>query len=103
MNTKVWNKQKKKKKYKEQQRELIKHRDHFKDRTTSKAPAPQGKKLNLAISSLTKKDLLVAQRKSKKKCYYDVSSDYGDESGDEFNKSDSDSTNEEIVKKKKNP
>ena len=41
------------------------------------------------------------QRKPKKRCYYDVYSDDGVESGDKFNDIDSESGNEENAKKKK--
>ena len=97
-------KKKKKKKYEEQQKELLKYRNHYKGRTTNNAPAPQYKKIKLSDIKFCVKNLrnlLTAQKKPKKRCYYDLYSDNSIESGDEFSENDSESNNEEIVKKEK--
>ena len=46
------------------------------------------------------RNLLAVQRKPKTRRYYDVYSDDGGESGNEFRENESDSSNEGIVKKK---
>ena len=82
------------KKYEEQQKDLLKYRNHYKGRTTNKAPAPQDKKIklsNIEFDEEKLRNLLTAQRK------HDVYSDDGIESGEKF----SESSDEEIVKKKK--
>ena len=82
------------KKYEEQQKELLKYRNHYKGRTTNKAPAPQDKKIKLSNIELDEeklRNLLTAQRK------HDVYSDDGIESGEKF----SESSDEEIVKRRK--
>ena len=74
------------KKYEEQQKELLKYRNHYKGRTTNIAPAPQDKKIklsNIEFDEEKLRNLLTAQRKH--------------ESGEKF----SESSDEEIVKKKK--
>ena len=84
---------------------MLKYRNHYKGRTTRKAPAPaQDRTIKLSDINFDKeklRNLLAVQRKPKKRCCYDVNSDDGVESGDEFSNSDSDSSDEEIVKKNK--
>ena len=83
---------------------MLRYRNHYKRRTTNKAPAPQVRKIKLSDINFDEeklRDLLAVQRKPKKRRYYDVYSDNDVESGDEFSDSDSESSDEEIVKKKK--
>ena len=84
---------------------MLKYRNHYKGRTTRKAPAPaQDRTIKLSDINFDKeklRNLLAVQRKPKKRCCYDVNSDDGVESGDEFSNSDSENSDKEIVKKNK--
>ena len=80
---------------------MLKYRNHYKSRTTNGAP-PQGRKIKLSDVEFDEEKLgswLAAQRKSKKRCYYNVYSDDGVEFSEEFSESNSDSGDEKIVKK----
>ena len=93
-----------KQKYEEQQNELLKYRNHYKGRKINKAPAPQDRKIKLSDIEFDKeklRNLPAVQRKPKKRRYYDVYSDDGVESGDDFSNSDSESYNEKIAKNNK--
>ena len=83
---------------------MLKYRNHYKGRTKNKAPAPQNRKIKLSDIEFDEeklRNLLAAQRKPKKRCYYGIYSDDGIESGDEISDSDSESSDEKIIKKKK--
>ena len=93
-----------KQKYEKQQNELLKYRNHYKGRTTNKASAPQDRKIKLIDIEFDKeklRNLPAVQRRPKKRRYYDVYSDDGVESGDDFSNSDSESYNEKIAKNNK--
>ena len=90
--------------YLEHKNELLKYRNHYKGRTTNKASAPQDRKIKLIDIEFDKeklRNLPAVQRKPKKRRYYDVYSDDGVESGDDFSNSDSESYNEKIAKNNK--
>ena len=92
-----------KKKKQEQQEEFLKYRNHYKDQTKNEAPAPHDKMIKLSDVKFDDKNLrnlLTAQRKPKIRRYYDVYSDDGGESGNEFRENESESSNEGIAKKK---
>ena len=80
---------------------MLKYRNHYKSRTTTKASAPQDRKIEFSDINFDKeklRKLLATQRKPKNRRYYHVYSDDGVESDDEF----SGSSDKEIAKKKKN-
>ena len=83
---------------------MLKHGKHYKGRATNKSSAPQDRKIKLCDIEFDEeklRNLLVPQRKPKKWRFYDLYSDGGVESGNEFNENDSESGNGEIVKNKK--
>ena len=91
------------KKNQEQQEEFLKYRNNYKGQTKNKAPAPHDKMIKLSDVKFDDKNLrnlLAVQRKPKTRRYYDVYSDDGGESGNEFRENESESSNEGIVKKK---
>ena len=83
---------------------MLKNLNHYEGRTKNKTPAPHDKKIklsNIKFDEEKLRNLLTPQREPKIRCYYEVYSDDGVETGNELSENNSESNDEEIVRKTK--